>query len=310
MARSAPVLTVLVGGHESADGADLARLEPVIDGVRVARPGRQFHNLVSAALLDGATVVVVPMTFGRNPTMVADTAKTLQWLAPKHPGRVALAADFGTIDHLTAWLRTAANAVRADDPDAGIVVAADRSNPFDEAELHRIAYLVAAHGAAGEVFPAIVEDGGSVAGVVDRLRRLGIERAVVVPAGFAATDERTGAGAIPGARFGGAIMSDAAIARVVRDRVAAALAELDAGHDGIAAGLDADHGHGYAHSHAFEEGAGSHAHGGGRAHSHSHAHPHPHPHAHGDHDHGEHTHADGTTHTHDHEGLHAHVHAS
>ncbi|MET0297140.1 MAG: hypothetical protein ABW024_07035 [Microbacterium sp.] len=300
MTQLPSIRTLLIGGHESADGADLVRLEALIDGARVARPGRQFHNVVSEALGDGATVVVVPMTFGRNPTMVADTAKTLKWLAAKHPGRLALAADFGTIDHLTAWLRKAANAVRAEDPDAGIVVMAPRSNPFDEAELHRVAYLVAAHGAAGEVFPAIVEDGGSVAPVVERLRLLGIERSVVVPAGFAASvDEPFGTGALTGARSGGALMSDGAIARVVRDRVSAAVAALAAGHDGIAAGLDADHGHGYAHSHAFDEGAGAsqHSHGGGRAHSH------PHPH-------GAHTHADGTTHTHDNEGLHAHVHAS
>ena len=277
MAHPAPVLTVLVGGHESADGADLARFEPLVDGSRAARPGRRFHDLVSAALADGDTVVVVPMTFGRNPTMVADTAKTLRWLGAKHPGRIALAADFGTIDHLTAWLRTAANAVRADDPTAGIIVAATRSNPFDEAELHRIAYLVAAHGAAGEVFPAIVDDDG-VAPVVARLHRLGIERSVVLPAGFAAASaEPFGTGQLAGARFGGALMSDAAVARTVRDRVAAALADLAAGRDGIAAGLDADHGHGYAHSHAFAH---------------------------------EHTHADGTTHAHDHDGVHAHVHAS
>jgi sirohydrochlorin cobaltochelatase len=283
----APVIrTILVGGHESADGADLVRLETLIDGCLVARPGRQFHNQVSEALSAGETVVVVPMTFGRNPTMVADTAKTLKWLGAKHPGRLALSAPFGTIDHLTSWLRSAANAARAQDADAGIVVLARRSNPFDEAELHRVAYLVATHGAADEVFPAIVADAHGLAPVIDRLHRLGIDRAVVVPAGFAVSDDaRFGEGALAGARFFGPIMSDGATVRTVRTRVADALSELANGHDGIAAGLDADHGHGYAHSHAFDEGAG-----------HAHAHPH--------------SHADGTTHSHDNEGLHAHVHAS
>lgn len=289
MAHPTSVRTILVGGHESADGADLVRLEAVTPGATVARPGRQFHNQVSEALSSGDTVVVVPMTFGRNPTMVADTAKTLKWLEAKHPGRLGLAAPFGTIDHLTAWLRTAANSARAVDPDAALVVVAPRSNPFDEAELHRVAYLVATHGAAEEVFPAIVETGGTIAPVIDRLRHLGIERSVVVPAGFAATsDERFGEGDLAGARFAGPLMTDSAITRVVRTRVSTALDDLANGHDGIAAGLDADHGHGYAHSHAFEEGGNSHPH------------PHPHPHSH----------ADGTTHTHDHEGLHAHVHAS
>jgi len=282
MGSTAPVRTILVGGHESADGADLVRLEAVIPDARAARPGRRFHNAVSEALTAGETVVVVPMTFGRNPTMVADTAKTLKWLGAKHPGRLALAAPFGTIDHLTAWLRTAANEARAQDQDAGIVVVAVRSNPFDEAELHRVAYLVATHGAAEEVFAAIVDAGGSVAPTIERLRRLGIERSVVVPAGFAATsDEAFGQGVLAGSRFAGPLMTDSAIVRTVRTRVTAALDDLAAGRDGIDAGLDADHGHGYAHSHAFE------------------ADGHPHPH----------THADGTTHTHHHDGLHAHVHA-
>ncbi len=288
MHHASVIRTILVGGHESADGADLVRFETVIDGCLVARPGRQFHNQVSEALTAGETVVVVPMTFGRNPTMVADTAKTLRWLGAKHPGRLALSAPFGTIDHLTAWLRNAANAARAQDPETGIVVVARRSNPFDEAELHRVAYLVATHGTADEVFPAIVDDMRGLAPVIDRLHRLGIERAVVVPAGFAAIEgERFGEGALVGARFFGPIMSDGAVARTVRTRVTDALTGLAGGHDGIAAGLDADHGHGYAHSHAFDKSAG---------------HGHPHPHAH--------SHADGTTHSHDNEGLHAHVHAS
>lgn len=299
MTPARPPRVFLVGGHESADGADLVRLEDTIDGARAARPGRQFHNRVSEALDAGEVVVVVPMTFGRNPTMVADTAKTLRWLAAKHPARLALAAPFGSIDHLTAWLRTAANAARAEDPDAGLVVVAPRSNPFDEAELHRVAYLVATHGAADEVFPAIVDDGGSIAPVVERLRRLGIGRTAVIPAGFAAhpTEDLE---ALDGARFAGPLMSDAAIARVVRTRVAAALAALGQGEDGVADGLDADHGHGYAHSHAFEEGPHSHPHG----HSHGHGHGHSHTHSH------THSHADGTTHTHEHDGLHAHVHTS
>lgn len=295
MASGRPDRIILVGGHESADGADLVRLEGVVERSHAARPGRQFHNRVSEALDGGETVVVVPMTFGRNPTMVADTAKTLKWLGAKHPGRVALAASFGTIDHLTAWLRTAANAARADDPETGLVVVAARSNPFDEAELHRVAYLVATHGAADEVFPAIVDDETGVGPVIDRLRRLGIERVTVIPAGFAAESAEPLGG---GVRFAGPLMSDAAITRVVRTRVAAAMEDLAAGHDGIAAGLEADHGHGYAHSHAFDESQGGHTHShGGYAHTHSHG-----GHAH--------THADGTTHSHDHDGLHAHVHTS
>jgi len=297
--EGSPDRILLVGGHESADGADLVRLEDAVPGAQATRPGRGFHNLVSDALSSGETVAVVPMTFGRNPTMVADTAKTLRWLAAKHPGRICLTAPFGTIDHLTAWLRTAANAVRAGDADAGLVVYATRSNPFDEAELHRIAYLAATHGAAEEMFPAILDETRGIRPTVERLRRLGIPRVALLPAGFAHhAPEALGTGVLADVRFAGPLMTDAAIARVVRTRVAAAMEDLATGHDGIAAGLDADHGHGYAHSHAFEESQGGHPHTHGG---------HSHTHTHGGHTH---THADGTTHRHDHDGLHAHVHTS
>lgn len=277
---------ILVGGHESADGADLARFRDAVDDVTVAAPGRGFHNAVSAYLDDGETVVVLPMTFGRNPTMVADTAKTLNWLAPRHPGRLALAAPFGQPDHLVAWLRTAANRARAVDPETALLVVAPHSNVFDEAELQRLAYLVAAHGALREVSAAIAGDATELAAAVQRQRVLGAPRVAVVPAGFAAAVPQTDADDL------GPLMSTSAVGRVIRTRVRDALAALHAGHDGIEPGLSADHGHGYAHSHAFEESQGGHSH------------PHPHPHSHGH----PHTHADGTTHSHVHDGVHAHVH--
>ena len=276
---------ILVGGHESADGADLARFEDA-RGVAVSAPGRALHNVVSAHLDAGETVVVLPMTFGRNPTMVADTAKTLAWLGPRHPGRLALAAPFGQPDHLVAWLRTAANRARAVDPETALLVVAPHSNVFDEAELHRLAYLVAAHGALPDVAVAIADDSAALSAHVKRLRLLGARRVAAVPAGFAVGLPETDAEDI------GPLMSDAAIDRVIRTRVRDALAALAAGHDGIDAGLAADHGHGYAHSHAFEESQQGHA---GHPHPHTHSHSHPH------------THADGTTHSHTHDGAHAHA---
>ena len=280
------VRVILVGGHESADGADLVRFADVAEHVSVAAPGRGLHNTVSAFLEAGDTVVVLPMTFGRHPTMVADTAKTLKWLAPRHPGRLALAAPFGQSDHLVAWLRTAANRALAADPHTALLVVAPRSNVFDEAELHRLAYLVAAHGALPEVAVAIADDAAELSAATERLRVLGATRVAVVPAGFAIALPSTDASDL------GPLMTHAAVGRVVRTRVRDALAALDAGHDGIDVGLDADHGHGYAHSHAFEAGEAAHGH------PHPHAHPHSHAHAH--------THADGTTHTHTHDGAHAH----
>ncbi|MDQ2661706.1 MAG: cobalamin biosynthesis protein CbiX [Actinomycetota bacterium] len=269
MSAGPGVRVLLVGGHESAAGAELARFAAPAQRMHVAAPGRGLHDSVSAALDAGESVVVVPMTFGRNPTMVADAAKTLKWLSARHPERIALAASFGQIDHLTAWLRTAANRARATDGDSALLIVAPHSDPFDEAELHRVAYLVSTHGALAEVAVAIADDSESVAASVSRLRRLGVRRIATVPAGFALTVPEADADYV------GPLMSDAAVERVIRSRVRDALDALAIGHDGIADGLAADHGHGYAHSHAFEEsqrGAQPHAH----AHPHSHAHSHSH----------------------------------
>lgn len=278
MAPERAAQVVLVGGHESADGAELARFGTDLDGVLTASPGRAFHNSLVTALDEGRTVVVVPMTFGRNPTMVADAAKTLKWLNGTYPGRIALSAPFGQIDHLTSWLRTAANRAKVQETASALLIVAPKSNPFDEAELHRIAYLVATHGALTEVAVAIGDDEAAVAVGIQRLRKLGFERVVTVPAGFAERLPESDAA------YAGPLMSDASVARVIRTRVNEALASLRNGHDGIDAGLDADHGHGYAHSHAFDESQGTghgHTHGHG-GHSHGHA---GHSHGHGDHMH-------------------------
>jgi len=232
--------TILVGGHEGGGGV---------------APGRRLHLAVEAALHEHAVAVAVPMTFGRNPAMVADAARTLQPLSTSRPGRIALAAPFGTADHLVALLRGAAR----DAGDAGLIVAARASNPFDDAELHRIAHLVRAHGSGIEVEVALLRDDGDVLIAHERLRRLGVARSVVVPAGF-------GPGpTVPctaGLSAHGPLLGAAAIARVVAARVDEACHLLADHHDdGLAAGVAADHHHGYAHSH-----------------SHSHDHPHDNQH--------------------------------
>ncbi|MFF3039822.1 hypothetical protein, partial [Arthrobacter citreus] len=78
---------VLVGGHESGNGADLAFVPDLVPGALITPAGRPLHNLLTRLLArsteagsDPRPVVVLPMTFGRNPTLVADTAKTLRWL--------------------------------------------------------------------------------------------------------------------------------------------------------------------------------------------------------------------------------------
>ncbi|QMW66084.1 cobalamin biosynthesis protein CbiX [Mumia sp. ZJ1417] len=254
------VTTVLVGGHESAQGSDLVSLLDALPGAVVTPPGRALRDAVTTHLAaDEARVAVLPMTWGRDPVMVADAAKTLSWIAASAgAGRVALCPSFGTIDHMVAWLRRAATETARQCHGSGMLVTAPSSNPFDDAELHRIAHLVRTHGAGVQVEVACVAATADLAHAVDRARLLGSDDVVVVPAGFA----RTAPAGLPSehATFFGPLLSERAVLDVIRRRVGAAQHDLSHGLDGIAAGLLADHGHGYAHSHAFEVDAGGHSH--------------------------------------------------
>lgn len=257
---------VLVGGHESSYGTALPTL--TVAGARVVTipAGGRLERLVSR-LLDTTSepVVVVPMTFGRDPRLVADSAKTLRWLASDDPPRLALAAPFGTVDHLTGWLRRAATQVRASTPDAAVLLTADTADPFDDAELYRIAHLVRTFGAGNEIEVGIVDSHGSTPSI-DRLSRLGHRDIVLVPAGFRGHEGLQGSDATVRVRPYGPLLSDQTVAHIVRQRLDAALHHLDHGETGIAAGLGADHGRGYAHSHGTgEEG---HEHGHGHHHEH------------------------------------------
>ena len=290
-----PALSVLVGGHESDGGADLSFVTSHLPDILISPAGRPLNNMVTRALhtTDGV-VTVLPMTFGRNPTMVADVAKTLKWLdSGTNTGRLALADPFGSPDHLVAWLRNAATRTHATRPDAALIIMARSSNPFDDAELYRLAHLVRTHGAGNEVEVACVEIDEQVLDAVQRLRMLGFTETEIVPAGFARrlAADLDGPDAA-GAEFYGPLMSEQAIVRVVTDRIHAAVHALSHGRNGIDDGLLADHGHGYAHSHAFEESQGSHTHPHGSApHQHESS---THEHEHEPHDHG---HAEAATHT-------------
>ncbi len=289
---------VLVGGHESNNGADLSFAADLVPGALITPAGRPLHNTLthlrgSSQIGSGAEpapIVVLPMTFGRNPTLVADTAKTLSWLGVQgsssgtasSPVPIVLADAFGTGDHLTAWLRAAATEVRRRAPEAAVLICADAANPFDDAELHRIAHLVRTHGAGNPVETATVDDTTGLLTALNRLRLLGSTQTVVVPAGFRRVASVRGKpvpfgeGGFADAGFYGALLSEQAVLRVIRERVRDALHNLGHGRTGIEAGLTADHGHGYAHSHAFEEANGhSHAHHHGAAGSHPHNHPIP-----------------------------------
>jgi sirohydrochlorin cobaltochelatase len=256
-----PVPTlVLVGGHESSYGASLPTLTAHAGPAVVTPAGGPLQHVVTR-LLDSTSgpVVVVPMTFGRDPRMIADTAKTLRWLSVDDAPRVALAKPFGTVDHLTGWLRRAATQIRTSTPDAAVVLTAEAADPFDDAELHRIAHLVRTFGAGNEIDVGIVDNRGGTP-AIGRLQRLGYHEIVLVPAGFHRHESvpwDTGSAKV---RFYGPIMSEQAVANVVLQRLDTALHHLEHGDTGIAAGLGADHGRGYAHSHGAEGAEHAHEH--------------------------------------------------
>lgn len=242
--------TVLLScGHESGGGTALPELTPL---ARVLPAGRALSEAVSTALEQGpGPVCVVPMTLGRDPRLVAESARALRWAAAEAGGlhRVALTAPFGTADHLIAWLRSAALRFERD-PGAvcGLLIAAPTGGPFDDAELFRIARLVRQYGRHRLVEVAFSGGDPDIAEGIDRLTRLGAERVRLVSAGFGPASHEINNAAVP-VDDAGPLLGSAMLCQVVQARVAAALDGLARGEDGIDTGLHAEHGHGYAHSH-------------------------------------------------------------
>ncbi|WP_158647970.1 sirohydrochlorin chelatase [Nocardioides houyundeii] len=271
-ASSGPPSLVLVTGHEGGESRDLLGLAVVVPAHVVVSTRRSLHHQVTS-LLDAtdAMVAVLPMTWGRDPVLVAESAKSLHWLATTvQPGRLLLCDAFGTPDHLVAHLRRAVRETSMSRPEAGVVVAAPAGNPFDDAELHRLAHLVRAHGAGTQVEVACTGEGGDAEETLRRCRLLGLQEVVVVPAGF----DRWPESDAPGVTSYGPLLSAQAAGRVFAQRLSQARHRAEHGDDGIAQGLSADHGHGYAHSHDV---GGAPAHAQHHPHAHAPGHPHPHP---------------------------------
>jgi hypothetical protein len=257
---------IMVGGHESAGGRGLPSLplQGELAGVRphVAAPGRELERALQAALLEGGperSTVVLPMTLGRDPRLVSDAARTVRWAARgERPGAIVLAPPFGTADHLVSWLRGACLALH--DEAAAVLIVATPANPFDDAELHRVAALVRTHGRRRLVEVCLRSHSGGIEEGLDRCRRLGAERVAVLPAEFDVAAS---------ADVAAPLLSSTVVARVVAARLATARHRLvEHEDDGVAAALMADHLHGFAHSHEGEQ-----------AHGHDHSHPHHHPRA-------------------------------
>jgi sirohydrochlorin cobaltochelatase len=249
-----PEALVLVGGHESRDGHALAALaawpellgEPPLRVTATGRPLAAAIGQTAGTRGFRGPVVVVPMTLGRDPRLVSDTARTVRWVARDRPtGAIVLAEPFGTSDHLVSWLRAACRK-HADD-DTAILIAAAAADPFDDAELHRIAALVRVFGTQRLVEVALLAPGDhGLQDGLERCRRLGADRVAVLPAGFGTP---TGATA--------PLLAPVAVAGVIAARVAKAcrlLAERD--EDGVDVALAADHHHGFAHAHAHDHGHG------------------------------------------------------
>ncbi|ROR35467.1 hypothetical protein [Kitasatospora cineracea] len=258
-------VVVLAGGHESDGGRDLAPLVAATAAtaatagptVHAAAPaGRPLAEAVRAALAapGGHPVCVVPMTLGRDPRLVAETARTLRGLTAEQgqrPGRLALTAPFAAAEHLVGWLRAAARTAPAA-PDGALLVTAPAAGPFEDAELFRIARLARQFGRHRWVEVAFDDGDPDPAEGAARCRLLGARTVTAVPAAFGPALRTP----VPGVLDGGPLLRPSAVAGVLAARTADALHLLGHGEDGTAAGLDAEHGHGYAHSHGHGHGHG------------------------------------------------------
>ncbi|MEE1742727.1 cobalamin biosynthesis protein CbiX [Streptomyces sp. BE147] len=275
---------IAVCGHEAGHGRALADLKG--RDVTVVPGGRELFRCLAELGRRGEESCVVPMTLGRDPELVADTARTLRALPAKDRAGTVLAGPFGTAQHLVGWLRAAAGRVPASD---ALLVTAPSGDPFEDAELYRVASLVRRHGNHPLVEVAFTGGDPDPAQGVRRCLLLGAARVVVLPAAFAVP----GVPEVPGAQVtvAGPPVPRSALLRVLAERVSDALRRREHGDDGIAAGLGAADHHGHHHTHPPGEGhehgpalGHSHghvhvpAHGGGR-HDDSHEHPHQHPHA-------------------------------
>ncbi|MFD0636754.1 hypothetical protein [Catenulispora yoronensis] len=235
---------IIVGGHEG--GGDV-ELEPLAEHGPLLRsaPGKPLDEAVHQALENSAQpVCVVPMTLGRDPQLVADTARALTWLTGGvHAGRVMLAEPFGDATLLTGWLRVAVSRAAGElgATDLAVLLTANAANRFDDAELFRIAHLVKAQADVPWVEVAFHGGDPDVTEGAERCAQLGARRIVAIPAGFGPALEAPVAEVVDSGR----LLSPATISGMLATRVAAAMLRLGRGDDGIAAGLDANHDHGH-----------------------------------------------------------------
>ncbi|GAA2115157.1 hypothetical protein GCM10009759_59990 [Kitasatospora saccharophila] len=256
-----------VCGHEAGHGTALRHLAG--PATTVVTGGRELHRAL-AARPAGQDTAVVPMTFGRDPELAADAARAVRALPPGERRGAVVAEPFGTPGHLVGWLRAAASTVPAE---AALLLTAPTGDPYQDAELYRVAHLVRRYGRHRLVEGALIGGDPDPAEAVRRCALLGARQVAVLSAAFLPPVP-------PPAPAGvsvldtGPLLSPAALAAVLSARAAAAVRRLhDTGEDGTAAALAAAGQHGPAHSHGPDGGHGHHHphHGPGAGHSHGHA---------------------------------------
>lgn len=220
---------VLAMGTEADDLVDL--------GLPTGPPGRELTAAVHRAAendTDAGPVVVVPMTFGRQPSLVADAARCLREVGSAGGPRVVLSEPFGDTGHLIAHLRAA---IRREPGRDGVLLTSASIDPFADADLYRIARLVWQYGPVPLVEVAF-DDGAEpdlISGI-ERCRRLGSTDPLHLRATLG-------------------LVGPAAARAVLDRRVHDALHRLDHGDDGLDSGATAENGHGYAHSHVTADGS-------------------------------------------------------
>ncbi|WP_436775108.1 sirohydrochlorin chelatase [Yinghuangia sp. YIM S09857] len=283
---------VLVRGREAGTGADLRALAG--RDATVVTAGRELHRTL-ASRPAGRDVVVVPMTLGREPGLVAEAARTVRALRPEPRGGVAVAEPFGTSDHLVGWLRAAAAGI---DPDTALLVAAPTGDPYEDAELYRVSHLVRRNGRHRMVETALIGGEPDVAEALRRCVLLGARRIAVLRGSFAAAVLPSAVDGVP-VSDAGPLLRPAAAAAVLAARVASASHRLrEHGDDGVRRALGAADGFGLGHTHGpGEDHHHGHGHGHGDGHDHGHNHDHGHDHDHGDEHSHHHSPGAGTTYT-------------
>ena len=236
------------------------------------------HHAALRTSSAGTPIVVMPLTSGRNLTLIADTAKVCQWFTHTHPEAPLLLAPAPLHDVPTvAWLRAALRTLTTDADLAVICSAA--IDPFADAELFRLARLAWTNSSGADVLVAFDDAYPSISQVVAPHQALAAASASSQKIAVIRADLRAPEGQTPLLR-----------SRALSQAIAASLANAlhlyrDHGDNGIAAALLADHAHGYAHSH----GEDSHSHG----HTHHHSHGHGHGHHSHTHHHSQHHHMEG-----------------